>query len=68
MQKLKVEDEVVVLAGKDRGKTGKIVKLDLKNKKVLVSGVNMMKKTMATPLAAFWRGWIQIQCWHSSLL
>lgn len=46
MQKLKVEDEVVVLAGKDKGKTGKVAKIDLKNKKVLVSGVNLVKKTM----------------------
>lgn len=46
MQKLKVEDEVVVLAGKDKGKTGKVAKIDLKNKKVLVSGINLVKKTM----------------------
>ena len=46
MQKLKVDDEVVVLAGKDKGKTGKVAKIDLKNKKVLVSGVNLVKKTM----------------------
>jgi large subunit ribosomal protein L24 len=46
MQKLKLEDEVVVLTGKDRGKQGKVKKLDLKNKKVLVEGVNMVKKAL----------------------
>lgn len=46
MQKLKLEDEVVVLTGKDRGKQGKVKKLDLKNKKVLVEGVNMVKKAI----------------------
>ena len=30
MQKLKVNDEVVVIAGKDKGKTGKIAKINLR--------------------------------------
>lgn len=46
MQKLKLNDEVVVLAGKDKGKTGSILDLNFKTKKVLVKGVNMVKKTM----------------------
>ncbi len=44
--KLKKNDTVVVLAGKDKGKTGKILKIDAKNDKVLVQGVNMVKKAM----------------------
>jgi large subunit ribosomal protein L24 len=44
MQKLKVNDEAVVIAGKNKGRTGKVMKVDLKNKRVLVSGVNMLKK------------------------
>ena len=46
MQKLKVNDEIIVLAGKDKGKTGKVLKIDLKNKKVLVAGVNVVKKAV----------------------
>lgn len=46
MQKLKVNDEVIVVAGKDKGKTGNVLKVDLKNNRVLVSGVNMIKKSV----------------------
>ncbi len=43
MQKIKQGDDVVVRAGKDKGKSGRIVKV-LKNKKVLVEGINQVKK------------------------
>ena len=43
MLKIKRDDEVIVLAGKDKGKRGK-VRTVLANNKVIVSGVNMMKK------------------------
>ena len=43
MLKIKSDDEVIILAGKDKGKRGKVQKV-LDNNKVLVSGVNMMKK------------------------
>ena len=43
MKKIKSEDEVVVLAGKDKGKRGKVTKI-LDDGRVLVSGVNMIKK------------------------
>ena len=43
MLKIKRDDEVIVLAGKDRGKRGKVQKV-LDNNKLLVSGVNMVKK------------------------
>lgn len=46
MQKLKVNDEVVVVAGKDKGKTGKLSKINTKTSKVLVEGVNVMKKAL----------------------
>ena len=42
MQKLKTGDEVIVIAGKSKGERGKITKID--NDRVLVSGVNMVKK------------------------
>lgn len=46
MQKLRLKDEVVVLAGKDKGKTGELLKMNLKTSRVLVKGVNMVKKTV----------------------
>ena len=46
MQKLKLKDEVVVIAGKDKGKTGELLKINLKTSRVLVKGINMVKKTV----------------------
>jgi len=43
MQKVKAEDTVVVIAGKDRGRVGKILKV-FKNNRVIVEGVNLVKK------------------------
>ena len=40
----KVGDEVVVIAGSDKGKTGKIVKTLKNENKVIVEGVNVCKK------------------------
>lgn len=46
MQKLKLNDEVIVLAGKDKNKKGKVTKINEKKKTVLVGGVNMIKKAV----------------------
>jgi large subunit ribosomal protein L24 len=46
MQKLKVNDTVQVLAGKDKGKNGKIVSINFKTNRVVVEGVNVVKKAM----------------------
>ena len=43
MAKIKRDDEVVVLTGKDKGKRGTVRKV-LKDDRLLVSGVNMIKK------------------------
>ena len=43
MQKIKKGDEVIVTAGKDKGRRGNVLNL-LENDKVLVEGVNMVKK------------------------
>jgi large subunit ribosomal protein L24 len=40
-QKIKKGDTVVVLSGKDKGRTGEVVKAMPKDGKVLVSGVNV---------------------------
>lgn len=46
MQKLKVNDTVQVLAGKDKGKQGKIKSINFKTNRVVVEGVNMVKKAL----------------------
>ncbi len=42
--KIKVNDQVKILAGKDRGKTGKVLKTLKKKDQVVVEGINMVKK------------------------
>ena len=42
--KLKKGDEVIVIAGKDKGKTGKITKMHPYKFNAIVSGVNKVKK------------------------
>ena len=42
--KLEKEDLVQVSAGKEKGKSGKILKIDREKGKVLVAGLNMVKK------------------------
>ena len=44
--RLKKDDTVKIIAGKDKGRTGKIVKVDPVNERVIVQGANMGKKTM----------------------
>ena len=44
--RLKKDDTVKISAGKDKGRTGKIVKVDPVNERVIVQGANMVKKTM----------------------
>ena len=42
--KIKKGDTVKVIAGKDNGKEGKVLSVDSKNNKVVVEGVNVIKK------------------------
>ncbi len=43
---IKKGDKVVVLAGKDKGATGEVVKAMPKDNKVLIAGINKMKRHM----------------------
>ncbi|GGO70979.1 MULTISPECIES: 50S ribosomal protein L24 [Bowmanella] len=43
-RKIRRDDEVVVLAGKDKGKTGKVLKVLVESDRLVVEGVNVMKK------------------------
>ncbi|RIY01520.1 50S ribosomal protein L24 [Aureimonas flava] len=44
MQKIKKGDNVVVLAGKDKGRSGKVLQVMPKEDRAVVSGVNMVKR------------------------
>ena len=44
--KIRKGDTVEVLAGKDKGKRGEVVSVNLKKEAVIVSGVNIVKKAM----------------------
>ena len=43
MKKIKTEDMVTMIAGKDKGRTGKVIKM-LPKSRILVEGINMVKK------------------------
>ncbi len=44
--KLKKDDTVKILTGKDRGKTGKILSINRNTGRVYVQGLNMVKKAV----------------------
>ncbi|MCP3429515.1 50S ribosomal protein L24 [Opacimonas viscosa] len=43
-RKIRRDDEVVVLAGKDKGKQGKVLSVLVAENRLVVEGVNMIKK------------------------
>ena len=43
--KIKKNDTVIVLAGEDKGKTGKVLKVLTEKQRVLVEGVNIISKS-----------------------
>jgi large subunit ribosomal protein L24 len=44
MQKIRKGDKVVVLAGKDKGRTGEVLSVAPKDDKAVVRGVNMVRR------------------------
>jgi len=42
--KIKKDDTVLITSGKDRGKKGKVLRVFPKEKRILVEGVNIIKK------------------------
>lgn len=44
MQKIRKGDKVVVLAGKDKGRTGEVLSVAPKDDKAIVRGVNMVRR------------------------
>ena len=44
MQKIRKGDKVMVLAGKDKGRTGEVLQVMPKDDRALVRGINMIKR------------------------
>ena len=42
--RIRTDDQVVVISGKDRGKRGKVLRVDPKKQKVFVEGLNIVKR------------------------
>ena len=42
--KIRRDDEVIVISGKDRGKTGRVLRVDPKKQRVYVEGLNIVKR------------------------
>lgn len=41
---LRKDDKVKIIAGKDKGKIGKVLKVERKNSRILVENINMIKR------------------------
>lgn len=44
MQKIRRDDEVIIITGKDKSRRGKVIKLVADGTRILVEGINMVKK------------------------
>jgi large subunit ribosomal protein L24 len=44
MAKIRHDDTVIVISGKDKGKTGKVIRVEPANERVFVAGLNMIKR------------------------
>jgi large subunit ribosomal protein L24 len=42
--RVRTDDEVVVISGKDRGKTGRVIEVDAAKQRVFVEGLNIVKR------------------------
>lgn len=42
--KIRTDDQVIVISGKDKGKTGRVLRVDRKAEKVYVEGLNIIKR------------------------
>ena len=60
--RLKTGDEVVVIAGRDVGKTGTIT--SIKKNKAFVTGINIVKKHTKSTVRDYWRDcWTRVTNW-----
>jgi large subunit ribosomal protein L24 len=44
MKRIKKDDEVIVISGKDKGRRGTVISVDDDNDRVLIEGINVVKK------------------------
>ncbi|HFH4372557.1 TPA: 50S ribosomal protein L24 [Pseudomonas aeruginosa] len=59
MQKIRRDDEVIVIAGKDKGKRGKVLKV-LADDRLVVGGVNLIKRhTKPNPMLGQQGGFVE---------
>ena len=58
--KIRRDDEVIVIAGKDKNKTGKVELVFVKEHKVIVKGINLVKKHQNFEVA------MAIECFYKS--
>jgi len=42
--RIRTDDQVMITGGKDRGKTGRVVRTDPKRRRVFVEGINVVKR------------------------
>jgi large subunit ribosomal protein L24 len=49
--RIRKDDTVVVIAGKDKGRTGRVLKVLVKEERVVVEGVNLAKRHTAPNVA-----------------
>ena len=42
--RIKTDDTVIVISGKDKGKSGKVLRIDVKRDRVYVEGLNIVKR------------------------
>ena len=42
--RIRTDDQVIVIAGKDKGKTGKVIRVEPARERVYVEGLNMVKR------------------------
>ncbi|MBI5106115.1 MAG: 50S ribosomal protein L24 [Solirubrobacterales bacterium] len=42
--KVRTDDEVIVISGKDKGKTGRVLRVDVSHERVYVEGLNIVKR------------------------
>ncbi len=42
--RIRTDDEVIVISGKDRGKTGRVLRVDPRRERVFVEGLNIVKR------------------------
>jgi len=42
--RIRTDDQVIVISGKDRGKTGRVLRVDPRRERVFVEGLNIVKR------------------------